>query len=310
MATCEAAIPLRETDVMGVPGPLSHSLFLFGAVHGLSRGLSVAITEAFQPRAVLRHFAGCGVTVLYLVPAMLRALLDAGPVRWQPRLVFCGGARLDETLRATAEAAWPQADIVAFYGSSELSFVSWASTANPAPPESAGRPFPGVDLRIGDDSGGGGLIEVRSAMVFSRYLDGPPVMQGAWLTAGDTGRLGDDGHLYVTGRQSRIINAAGVKIPAEPIEQTLASWEGIAAAAVIGLPDALRGEVVCAVIVPGAGFDSASLLGQFRAKLPPRHRPRRLFVTGELPRTRSGKVAVAELKAMAEAGDLRLREIG
>lgn len=315
MAACDAVFPLHAADVVAIPGPLSHSLFLFGAVQALVRGLNVVLPLSFQAGAAVRHFAECGASVVWCVPAMLKALLAVhAATGWQPRLIFCGGAKLEADLRAAAEAAFPQADIVEFYGASELSFITYASTSRPAPVGSVGRVFPGVELRVSPHEAceSGGLIEVRSPMLFSRYLDAEqPRIAGAWSTAGDLGYIGDGEFLHLTGRQARIINTKALKVSAEAVEAVLAKCPAIEAAAVIGLPDGARGEAIAAFMVPRPDFTGLeTVMSHCRAHLGSREMPRRFFLATSLPTTSSGKIAVAELKALAMAGDARFTELG
>lgn len=319
-AASEAVFPFRPNDVAALPGLMSHSLFLFGAVQALTRGLSVAMLDGFHPRAAARHFAASGASVLWCVPSMLQAFAASGFADWQPRLIFSGGAKLKESMRHAIESALPEADLVEFYGSSELSFVTYASTSHPAPANSVGRAFPDVDIRVCGEGGEAlapgreGLVEVRSPMTYSRYLGAEPGQDrhaAEWSTAGDLGYLDASGFLHLTGRQARVINTKGLKLSAEPIEQALLECDGVEAAAVVGLPDERRGEVIAAFIVPRVEFAGVNaLLEQCRTRLAPRQRPRRIFLAEALPMTRSGKVAVAEIKAMVEAGDPRFREFG
>jgi long-chain acyl-CoA synthetase len=310
-AACEAVFPCRAGDVAALPGSLTHSLFLYGAVHGLARGMSLALCDGFQPKSALRLFQSANATVLYAVPAMLDALLTAGFGPWRPRLIFCGGAKLDPLLRARLQQALSNTDIVEFYGASELSFVSYASSSQPAPEGSVGQAFPGVDIAVrGDDgaelpAGHEGLITIRSSLVFSRYPDpaygdsASIPMPSGWSTAGDMGYLNEHGFLYLTGRMARIVNCKGLKIHPEVIEAVLRSYPGIEAAAAFGVPDAKRGEAIAAVIVPMAGKASPTrkaLAEECRARLGRPYTPRLFYQSQSLPMTASGKPAYGQLR--------------
>jgi long-chain acyl-CoA synthetase len=317
IAACETVFPFAADDVIALPGALTHSLFLYGAVHGLTRGLTLAAVEAFHPAAALRHFEAEGATALFAVPSMLAAMLASGFGGFRPRLIFSGGARLTPSLRSAVEAALPDADLIEFYGTSELSFVTYASTSKPAPERSVGRVFPGVDLRIASgEAGCGGLIEVRSPLLFSGYLADEdrrasgPAETGGWASGGDLGHLDTQGFLFLDGRRERIINSKGLKIAAEAVEDMLCTLAGVEAAAVIGLPDPRRGEAISAVIVPRRGVSGQKLLTECRSALPQSHRPRRIFLAESLPRTASGKIAAAELRARLTVGDAHFRELG
>jgi long-chain acyl-CoA synthetase len=297
-----------------IPGPFSHSLFLYGAVHALCRGHTVLATGAFRPdRAVTaaRH-----ATHAYLVPSMLAEMLDCGlAARGALRTIFCGGAKLPAALRARCEAALPAVDLVEFYGASETSFVAAASTTRPAPAGSVGTPFPGVDIEIRDAAGRQlpagyeGEVHIRSPMLFSRYV-GERAHEG-WFTAGDLGFLDHAGNLYLTGRRNRVINSRALKIRPEPIEEALLELPGVLRAGVVDLPDARRGAIAVAAVefVPGASLARRALSQHCRAKIGARFCPQRYYSAEALPLTRSGKIAFPLLRDALLSQDPRFREL-
>ncbi len=304
-AACESVFPFTAGDVVAVPGSLTHSLFLYAAVHALCRGLSVAMPDAYVLRRVAGLMRRARASVLYAVPAMLADFVTAAGGMLAPRIVFVGGQRLPGDIRRKAEACWPGADIVEFYGASELSFVSYASTRHPAPSGSAGRLFPGVRVEIRNENGAplsenrSGVIHVSSPMLFSRYVQPASDRAGedAWATAGDLGHLDADGFLYIEGRADREINMGGRKISPERIESALLDHSAVARVAVIALPDAKRGEIAAAVIQPALEHDlvPSRLRRHCRARLAAWELPRLFIEARDMPLTRSGKIALAEL---------------
>ncbi len=310
--TAEAVFDFTPEDRVALPGDLSHSLFLFGAVHALCRGMTALLCGPFRPARVARELAAHRASVLYAVPAMLDSLMKSREKAWRAhvRRIFSSGAKLSEEMRADVEAALPGVDLVEGYGSSETSYVSYVSTHAPAPSGSVGRLFPGVEVAIRDAEGQpcapgeSGTVWVRSAMTFARYVGGPEAnAPGGWVTAGDAGVLAD-GFLYLKGRVGRIINVAGVKVHPEAIEQALLAHPDIARAAVIGLDDAKRGQRLAAVVVPRNGrADRARLSAHCRAALGARLTPQSFFRADALPQTRSGKVAVDALRQALMRGD-------
>jgi long-chain acyl-CoA synthetase len=316
--TAEQVFDFHPDDVVALPGGLSHSLFLFGAVHALCRGLTALVCAPFRPRSAAREMAAHRARVLYVVPAMLDPLLKSRDRDWRAglRRIFSSGAKLSDETRAAVETALPRADLVEGYGSSETSYVSYVSTRAPAPSGSLGRLFPGVEVAICDADGRDcadgetGTVWVRSGMTFARYVGRPEGQApGRWVTAGDAGRL-CDGYLYLTGRINRVINVKGANVHPEAIEQALQAHPDVAQAAVVGLDDPKRGQRLAAIIVPGSEVaDRASLSAHCRDKLGMRLTPQRFFHADALPQTRSGKVAVETLRAALMRGDAAYREL-
>lgn len=296
-----------------IPGPLSHSLFLYGAVHALCRGHTVIAPGVFRPDRVVA--AARRATHVFLVPSMLAEMLDCGLTDSTLRMIFCGGAKLPATLRQRCEAALPRVDLVEFYGASETSFIAAASTRGPAPEGSVGRIFPGVSLQIRDQAGkpllheAEGDIYVKSSMLFSRYVGGAP--QSGWFTAGDVGFLDSLGNLHLTGRKNRVINSRALKIRPEPIEEALLELPGIVRAAVVDLPDGKRGAIAVAAVefAPGVSHPRRILSAHCRVKLGARFCPQRYYGAEAMPLTRSGKIAFPMLREALQSGHPSFREL-
>lgn len=308
----EQVFDFGSGETVLVPGPLHHSLFLYGAVHALCRGHCVALPP---PRFRAGNLGGYEASHLYAVPFMLGKLASERKQMPSLRQIFCGGAKLDPFLRETCEALWPDTDLVEFYGSTETSFITFHSTRNRGPKGSVGRIFPGVQIEIRDENGRPvdrsqtGQIHVASEMLFDRYVGGEHA--APWVSVGDIGWLDEQSCLHLTGRASRIINSKGLKIYPEQIEAALASRSEIEASAVVAMPDALRGEAAVAVIVfrPGERADRAALSAFCRTELGEGHNPLRFYEAERLPKTPSGKVAVAAIAEALAAGDSAYREL-
>lgn len=300
----ESAFAFPPLSRILIPGPLHHSLFLYGAVHALCRGHTVLI-PAPQFRAGRLAGAAATATHLYAVPFMLADMAKAALPAPRLQAIFCGGAKLPGVLRSLCERTWP-ADLVEFYGASETSFVSAHSTRRPAPAGSVGWPFPGVEIEI---CGNAGQIFVSSPMLFSRYVGEPPA--APWVSVGDTGFLDANGALHLTGRINRIINSKALKIRPEAIECALMDLAQIARAAVVDLPDAARGSIAAAAIefAPGARVARAALSAHCRLTLGAKYSPRLYFSADRLPLTRSGKPAIAQIRAALLAGDPAFRAL-
>jgi acyl-coenzyme A synthetase/AMP-(fatty) acid ligase len=280
--------PAAAERVVALPAPPSSSLTLFSVAHALSGG----------PRPVFPGNDGslAEATSFHGTPQALRALLDGGKLP-RVRTALVGGSRLDEGLRAHAESRGIR--VIAYYGAAELSFV--------AIDDGTGlRPFPGVDLDVR-----GGELWVRSPFTALGYLgDGGPLRtDGAWATVGDLAELETGtgtGALRLRGRADGAILTASATVIPEEVEAELRQIPEIADAVVFGFPAAGVGALVAAMLEPAPcspPITTGSLRGIMSARLGPAHRPR-IWFTGELPRTTSGKPARAEIVRRALAGEV------
>ena len=289
-----------------VPGPLSSSHFLFGALHGLHAGALVELlpTGGGSVARILERLARDEpVAAMYVVPSMLQQLVEGlpGPATTQPRIIFCAGARLDQVTRDLVAECLPASTIVEYYGASELSFVAIRVDGDATPAGSVGRAFPGVEVTIRDDHGAPcevgtpGRIFVRSPLVFSGYRGTVPTggaeRLGEEWSVGDIGHLDDDGFLFVAGRGSSLIITGGANVQPEEVEQVLATVPGVSGCAVVGIDDARWGQVpVAAIMMRDATVSRADLRRAVGERLARHKRPRRYVVLDALPLGRTGKI--------------------
>jgi len=286
-----------------IPGGLSHSLHLYGAVHGLHRGTSVTVLPRFDPRTVLNLVAADGVgAALYATPTQLQLIADAarhhGPAP-TPLLVFSSGAKWPDGARDSFAKVFPFARLVEFYGASETSFISFARPEDQVPPGSVGRPAEGVFIAVGDPNhplpaGVSGPLWVKSPLLFSGYICGDAsgtAWRGGWLSIGDHGLLDAAGYLYLTGRENRMVITSGMNVYPEEIEAALISHPAVRLAAVLGVRDALRGARLEAFVELGGVLDDPPrALARFcRNILGPGKCPKRFHIYDKLPLTAGGK---------------------
>jgi long-chain acyl-CoA synthetase len=319
---------LRQDDVTLAPGPLAASLNLYALAECLYAGAEFQTLETFDVGDVHVAIAHDRVTRLVLVPTMLRMLSERGLAGCVDasgvRTIICAGSKLDARTLEAARRWAPNATIFEYYGASELSFVSGAGL--PAGEEAAvggtgiGRPFPGVEVRILDDSGAAlpdgaaGNICVRSPMVSNGYLwgdDGQALKSfDGWFTVGDQGYL-EAGELHILGRRSDMILTAGRNVYPHEVELALAAVPGVAAAVAAGMPDDLRGQRVVAGVVPSAGAVTATQLkaglGNFLAR---DKWPLHYYSVSELPTTDRGKVSRNLLLEWISSRDHRITNLG
>lgn len=249
----------------------------------------------FDARAAIEAIEEQRITLLSLVPTMLRRLLDAGwtaPTHLRAALI--GGAPLDRTLRERAVAAG--VPIRATYGMTET--CAQLATATTADEDGVGRPLPGMEVAIRK-----GEIVTRGLALFSGYLGEPsPLDEGGWFATGDAGRLDDSGRLHVLGRLDDRILSGGENVDPLEVEVALEAHPAIAAAAVFGQEDPEWGERVAALVVPAKDDDLALAIGEVNRALAGHRRVREAFAVSELPRTAGGKKRRGACATLAETG--------
>jgi len=291
------------------PGPLSHGLSLYAVIETLCAGGTAIIQSTFDPAEVISHTHARAATTLVVVPAMLDVLLDtyASNPMTSVSAIVTAGAKLPTALRQGAARAYPGADIIEYYGASELSFVTVAAGHEKPPAESVGRAFAGVEIEVRDESGRAlppghtGIVWVRSKMISSGYVgytDGSGFRQsGEWATVGDLGHLDAQGYLYLDGREGSAITSAGYTVYPSAIESALMSHPEVSEAVVVGLPHARWGEVIAAAVIPvrQSGLGVAALEEHCLQVLEPYACPRRWVLTEKFHRTTSGKPRRADV---------------
>ena len=231
------------------------------------------------------------------VPVSLRTLASGGETVGEETAAWCGerfGVRLNE-----------------FYGQTEANLVIGNCAAWPARPGWMGRAYPGHEVRLV-----AGEITVRvegDPVVFLGYWGDDEAtaakVRDGWLHTGDLAEVDDEGNYRSIGRVDDLISSGGHRIGPGEIEECLIRHPSVAIAAVIGTPDAIRGEIVKAFVVTVSGVTgSAELSGELqehvRTRLAPYEVPRTVEFVDELPLTVTGKIRRAELRRLeAERND-------
>ena len=310
------------------PGRMSHSLFLFGALLGLWSGAGAEVQERFSAPRALATLAAGGTPLLVAVPSQLVLMLEwAQRRRLAPiegvRLVLISGARWMRERTPELRRLFPRARIVEFYGASEASYIAWMDADAQAPTQAVGRAFSNVALHIGPHPGTAplprgetGLIWVCSPMLFTGYVnlaDGTAALrEGDWLSVRDVGFLDASGLLHLCGRESRMVVTQGKNLFPEEIETCLAAHPAVVQASLHGLPDALRGMAVHAVLqCPGEPPPAPLLAAWCRERLEPFKTPRHWWLwRGPWPQTASGKTDHAAIaRALASGGHASLARL-
>jgi len=256
----------------------------------------------FDPHERLEILARERVNVLCMAPTEYRVIAKRAEIRPLPDLrglVAAGEALNPEVLRTFRESTGLQ--IRDGYGQTETGQLTGMWLGAEVRPGSMGLPLPGVKLEIDD----GELVlsdPASDPTFFIGYLGGLPApLDLPWRT-GDRVHRDADGYLYFEGRADDVIISAGYRIGPFEVESALVSHPAVAEAAVVAAPDEERGAVVRAIVVLRDGFAAGpelarTLQDHVKTETAPYKYPRIVEFAHELPKTASGKIRRAALRA-------------
>ena len=316
---------------------VGHSFIVYGP---LSIGATILVREGVpdypSPDVTWELCERFGVNVMFTAPTALRMWMSHGgevPQKYdlsRLRLIACAG----EPLNPEAHR-WAQKYLVS--QSNGMVVDNWWQTEIAGPvlgtlPSfearlgKVGKPMPGVRAEIVTKDGKpvppnhGGLLTIKDPLPYmlqtvwndpARYEEYWSQIPGVY-SAGDVALMDQDGWFAVLGRADDVMNVAGHRIGTADVEGSLLRHPAVAESAVIGLPDALKGERIKAYVVLKPGTTGgpgivASLKDHVREDLGPIAQPSEIELTAALPKTRSGKIVRRLLKAQSmgeDPGDL------
>jgi long-chain acyl-CoA synthetase len=281
-------------------------------------GATMHLHPRFDAKAVIEIIERHRPTMVPAVPAMLAALnrvMKTHPVDLSCiESVICGASALDPGVRAEFEAAGAKC-VAEGYGLSEASPVTHANPiGGENRPGTIGLPLPDTEARIMDEAtgehempvGAVGELVIRGPQVMKGYYNNPTetarALRHGWLYTGDLAKRDADGYFTIVDRKKDIIKTSGFLVYPAEVEEVLMRFPEVREAAVVGIPDLEKGEVVKALIVPKNGhFDLAGLEQHCTEHLGKHKRPRRFEVVKELPKNFLGKVLRRRLREPASA---------
>ena len=281
------------------------------------------------------------ITTLYTAPTAIRGLMRMGE-SWPNRHDLSTLRLLGSVGEPINPEAWRWYHKVIGGGKCPIMDTWWQTETggfmiSPVPsttlkPGSATRPLPGVEVDVVNEEGescasneDGYLVIKRPWPGMLRTVYGDPdryveqywkrfANQG-WYLTGDSARRDDDGYIWIIGRIDDVLKVAGYRLGTAEVESALVSHPAVAEAAVIGLPDALKGNVIHAFCILNAGVDApdeAALKDHVRKEMGPIAVPAKVEIVDALPKTRSGKIMRRVLRARAlgeDEGDLSTLEV-
>ncbi|MDT3425676.1 acetyl-CoA synthetase [Paenibacillus forsythiae] len=292
---------------------------------------SVVRGGRFNPRDWYDTIERCGVTVWYSAPTAFRMLMGAGSESLRGvdlsslRHVLSVGEPLNPEVIRWGDKVYGQRIHDTWWMTETGGMLICNYPGMDIKPGSMGRPLPGITAAILDDQGkelppysmGNLAIRTPWPSMMERIWNNPARYEEylripGWYISGDSAYMDDEGYFWFQGRVDDCINSSGELIGPFEVESKLVEHPAVAEAGVIGIPDALRGEIVKAFISLREGYSpsetlKAEIAAFVRAGLSAHAAPREIEFKDKLPKTRSGKIMRRVLKARElhqPAGDL------
>ena len=290
---------------------------LFGQFHERATVVQVALGKP-DPDTILSIISGSAITSFCAPPTLYRLLVQADLSRHDlSALRHCTSA--GEPLNPEVIRAWKDGTgltVYDGYGQSETTVLVANFRAVPVRPGSMGKPVPGWDVEVVDDSGrraaddtvGNIAVRVtdpRPVGLFQEYYRDPEAnahsFRDGWYFTGDKAWRDGDGYLWFEGRDDDVITSSAYRIGPFEVESALIEHPAVAEAAVVGKDDPERTQIVTAFCVLAGGYEpSHELAGELqdhtRRLTAPYKYPREIHFVTELPKTVSGKIRRSELR--------------
>ncbi|MFZ5632859.1 MAG: class I adenylate-forming enzyme family protein [Bacillota bacterium] len=302
-----APIQLNCRDRFLAVVPLTHS-YMFAAALGrlVKCGAALVLMGRFMPDKCLEVVQNEKITALSGTPVVFAHLLKAyGRAGYDVsslRLCTTGGSPVPGQVWRDFQDTF-KVDLIEVYGLTETSVAVTIDGADgERVQESAGRAAFATRIKIvGDDgrelpAGEVGEVAVSGPQVMKGYWNRPAetaeVLRDGWFLTGDLGRVDDRGYLFIVDRKKDMILTSGYNVYPREVEEVLYGHGAVLEAAVAGVPDPVRGELVKAFIIPrpGSEADPEEIAAFCRERLAPYKVPRQIEIVEQLPRTAAGKV--------------------
>jgi long-chain acyl-CoA synthetase len=248
--------------------PMFHSMGGNAALSAAAFGTEAAVIPAFEPGAFMAAVGKHGVTETVLVPTMIAMILrhpEYAPDRLSSlKRIGYGGMAMPHALLERLQQSSPDIELLQGYGMTEacptLTFLTAADHHRGEDKRhSVGRPLPGVEVGIFDESGKRlptgevGEVCARGGNIMTGYWDNPEatakVFRDDWYRTGDLGRFDSDGYLYLVDRVDDMIVTGGENVYSIEVENALMTFPGVVQVAVVGKPDEVWGKRVHGIVV-------------------------------------------------------------
>jgi long-chain acyl-CoA synthetase len=313
VASCRQVLEAVSEDRFALLLPMFHSFMLTVCVLlPLLVGASIVLIRSLHPpknslAEMIRHRA----TLLPAIPQLFRALAHAPvPPNLALRLCISGAAPLPVDTLREFNAHYP-ARLIEGYGLSEASpVVSLNPIRGVQKPGSIGLPIANVEISIRNEEGQPlpvgqvGEVCVRGGNVMVGYWhraeESAQALRDGWLYTGDIGYLDEEGYTYITDRKKDMLLVNGINVYPREIEEVMYHFPGVKEAAVIGRPDARKGEHPVAFVTMSDGhhLDAPALQAYLKQHLADYKLPKQIVEMATLPRNATGKILKTELRKL------------
>ncbi len=338
--TTKYVFDIREDDVYWCTADIGwvtgHSYVVYGPLANGATSLMYEGAPNFpEPDRFWRIIAKYGVTILYTAPTAIRAFMKWG-VEWPKKHKLTSLRLLGTVGEPINPEAWiwyneviggKRCPIVDTWWQTETGgmLITPLPGATPTKPGSATLPFFGIVPEVVDDNGkgvprnsGGKLVIRKPWPGMLRGLWGDPErykqvywteVKGSYFT-GDGCRQDKDGYFWIVGRIDDVLNVAGHRIGTAEVESALVSHKKVAEAAVVGRPDALKGQALVAFVTVKSGVEADRALREelrqhVGKEIGPVAKPDDIRFADALPKTRSGKIMRRLLKQVASGVEIK-----
>lgn len=308
-------------DVLMLAGPITHASGMF-IQPMLFQGATILLMDRFVPAEILAAMARHRVTMTFMVPAMIHALLAEPTCRQHDlsslRLLSYGAAPMSPSrIRAAWELFGPV--LAQGYGAGEttggvisLGIADHARAISGDKPQlllACGRPVCESEVAVLDDEGQPvsgdaiGEICVRGPDVFAGYWRAPELTaevlgDDGWLRTGDLARIDDEGYISIVDRKKEMLVCGGFNVYPREVETVLAQHPAVYEVCVVGVPDEHWGEAVKAVVVlrEGQHVGADELMAFCDGRLAGFKRPRTVDFVSQLPKNSNGKLSRKDVR--------------
>ena len=277
-------------------------------------GASMIVADRFEAGKVMDHITRHGATYFAGTPTMFVYLLQAYDKERHDvktlRVVNSGGAHCPAALLNEVEQTFNVIHMDGYGQTEGCGFTTINPLQGIRKPESVGRPIANIQVKIVDDNDReqapeevGEIVEKGDVFSVHGYWRRPEinteVYKNGWFHSGDLGYLDSDGYLYVVDRKQDLIITGGANIYPVEIEEVLYTHPAVALAAVIGIPDEVKGELAKAYIVLKEGMKATEkeIIDFVRSKIAKFKAPRMVEFIDTLPQGPTGKILKRELRA-------------
>jgi acyl-CoA synthetase (AMP-forming)/AMP-acid ligase II len=283
--------------------PFFHVGGSLGMLSSLYSGNTTVVQDRFDATEWLRLVQEHQVRTAFLVPTMLQRILEhpdfTGTDLRSLVAIAYGAAAAPVALVRRAMAALPHVAFANVFGQTETlgayTTLSPEEHRDPNRVGSAGRPLPGVDVRVVDPDTGS---DVETGTVGELWVNTGQNVSAGWLHTGDLARQDGDGYIYPSGRLSDTINRGGEKFGPIEVEEALRAHPAVTDVAVAGITDNEMGQRVGAAVVARLPVTLEELRSHCRERIAYFKLPERLIIVDRIPYNETGKVNRRQLAAL------------